>query len=48
MEDGEEWTLERIKGELGISRERVRQIINAALRRLKARSDIESLREFLG
>jgi RNA polymerase primary sigma factor len=42
--DGEERTLERVAGELGLSRERVRTIEAAALRQLSARPELDDLR----
>lgn len=40
MDDGQPWTLQRIGDELGITRERVRQIERHALRKLKASREI--------
>ena len=43
--DGEPWTLEAIGHELGLTRERVRQLEAQALERLSVKREIEALRE---
>ena len=43
LDDGEEMTLEQIGGELGITRERTRQIELRALQRLRAAAEPDGL-----
>ena len=47
FEDGQVHTLEEVGSEFGITRERVRQIENRALRKLKNPSKSKNLKEFL-
>lgn len=45
--DGRMWTLEEVGGVYRVTRERIRQIEARALRRLRGKSDIRHLREYL-
>ena len=47
LDDPEPLTLEQIGGRLGITRERVRQIKEKALERLRSRGEVEALEAFL-
>lgn len=47
LEDGRTYTLEQVALQFGLTRERIRQIENRALKKLRAEKKIKELREFL-
>ena len=46
--DGQAYTLEQVGRKMGVTRERVRQIEAAALKKIQATQESKDLREFVG